>query len=106
MATLDAGRARPPDSAARALPGARYSAPKITKLATSRLPTSIASRRARNRMARSLLPAEVVGPRREHVAERADRAGQAAVQHQHVRRLGAGYPGELLRGQLLCLGDE
>ena len=42
MATLAAGSARPPDRAARALPGARNSAPKITKLATSRLPTSIA----------------------------------------------------------------
>src|SRR5579863_8042734 len=106
MATLAAGSARPPDSAARALPGARYSAPNITKLATSRLPASIASRRARNRMMRSLLPAEVVGPRREHVGERADRAGQAVVQQQHVRRLRAGDPRELLRGQVLGLDDE
>ena len=46
---LLAGSDRPPDSAAIGFPGARYSAPKITKLATSRLATSIASLRARNR---------------------------------------------------------
>src|ERR1700722_8440022 len=106
MATLAAGSARPPDSAARALPGARYSAPKITKLATSRLPISIASRRTRNRTVLSLLPAEVVRPRREHVGERADSAAEAVVHHQDVRRLCVGYPRELLGGQLLGLGDE
>ena len=46
---LAGGSARPPDSAVIGLPGARYSAPKITKLATSRLATSMASLRTRNR---------------------------------------------------------
>src|SRR6516165_1822479 len=109
MATLAGGSARPPDSAARALPGARYSAPKIAKLATSRLPISIASRRARNRtvlIAPLSLSAEAVGPRREHEGERADRAGQAGVQDQYVRRLRVRDPRQLLRRELLGLGDE
>ena len=43
------GRVRPPDSAAIGFPGARYSAAKMTKLATSRLATSMASLRAKKR---------------------------------------------------------
>ena len=42
-AVLLGGSARPPVSADSALPGARYIEPKITKLATSRLASSIAS---------------------------------------------------------------
>ena len=45
---LLAGSARPPDSAEIGLPGARYTAAKITKLAISRLASSMASLRAKN----------------------------------------------------------
>ena len=48
-----AGSDRPPDSAAIGLPGARYIAAKMTKLAISRLATSIASLRAKNSSAPS-----------------------------------------------------
>src|SRR5215475_1791490 len=42
---LPGGSGRPPDKEAAGFPGARYSAAKIRKLATSRLATSMASLR-------------------------------------------------------------
>ena len=46
---LLAGRDHPPDNAVTGFPGARYIAAKITKLATNRLATSMASLRAKKR---------------------------------------------------------
>src|SRR5215469_7102385 len=68
--TLDWGRPRPPESAEIGPPGARWSAPKMTKLATRRLASSMHSLRIRNRLriGESRSP-QVVRPRREHVRE-------------------------------------
>src|SRR5215472_3351921 len=102
MRTLLGGSDRPPDSAAIGFPGARYTAAKMTKLATSRLISSMASRRATNlqRIA-SAGPAEAVGPGGEHVGERRHRPGQLAAQHELLRRLHIRDPRQLLHGELL-----
>src|SRR6266700_6949709 len=104
---LLAGSARPPDSAEIGLPGARYTAAKITKLAISRLATSMASLRAKNlQFTGSAGPAQAVGPGREHVRERRGRAGQSLVQHQQAGRLGIRDPGKQLVVDLLGLHHE
>src|SRR5262252_5082132 len=104
---LLAGSARPPDSAEIGLPGARYTAAKITKLAISRLASSMASLRAKNcQRTGSAGPAQAVGPGREHVRERRDRAGQVLAQQQQVRRLDVGDPGQQLIVDLLGLHHE
>src|ERR1700761_6662902 len=106
-AMLLAGSDRPPDSAATGFPGARYNAAKITKLAMSRLATSMASLRAKNRQCiASAAPAELVGPRREDVGEGRHRPGEALVEHQQRCRLGVRDPGHLLDGQLLGLRHQ
>src|SRR5207253_7757942 len=105
MRTLLGGSERPPDSAAIGLPGARYTAAKMTKLATSRLTSSMASLRAKKRQriasAGPLRPAEAVGPGREHVGERRHRPGQLAAEHQQLRRLDVRDPRQLLQGERL-----
>src|SRR6516165_2408480 len=107
MRTLLGGSDRPPDKAAIGFPGARYVAAKMTKLATSRLASSMASLRAKNfqRIA-SASPAEAVGPRREHVGERRHRTGKLVVQHQQLRRLDVRDPRQLLQGELLRAHDQ
>src|SRR5690348_300637 len=99
MRTLLGGSDRPPDSAAIGFPGARYTAAKMMKLATSRLISSMASRRAKNlqRIA-SAGPAKAVSPRREHVGERRHRTGKLAAQHQQLRWLDVRDPRQLLQG--------
>src|SRR3989442_6388154 len=102
MRTLLGGSDRPPDNAATGFPGARYTAAKMTKLAISKLTSSMASLRAKNRQRiASAGPAEAVGPRREHVGERRHRPGQLAAQHQQLRRLDVRDPRQLLHGELL-----
>src|SRR3989442_13602710 len=102
MRTLLGGSDRPPDSAAIGFPGARYTAAKMTKLATSRLISSMASLRAKNpqRIA-SAGPAKAVGPGGEHVGERRHRPGKRAAQHQQLRRLHVRDPRHRLQGKLL-----
>src|SRR5215475_7986996 len=110
MRRLLGGSDRPPDSAAIGLPGAREVAAKMTKLATSRLASSMASLRAKKRQriasAGSVRPAEAVGPGREHVGERCHRAGQLLAQHQDLDRLDVWDPWQLLHGELLRLRDQ
>src|SRR5690242_21674221 len=102
MRTLLGGSDRPPDSAAIGFPGARYTAAKMTKLATSRLISSMASRRAKNRQRiASAGPAEAVGPGRDHVGECRHRARELAAQHQQRGRLDVRDPRQLLHGELL-----
>src|SRR5215831_9194132 len=104
---LLAGSARPPVSAEIGLPGARYTAAKITKLAISRLASSMASLRAKNcQRTGSAGPAQAVGPGREHVREGRGRAGEVVAQQQQIRRLDVGDPGQLLIVDLLGLHHE
>src|SRR6266571_1355051 len=104
MRRLSGGSERPPDRAATGLPGARYIAAKMTKLATSKLPPSIARRRAKNRRRTdSALSAQLVRPGGEHVRERRHGPREVRAGHQDVHGLDVRDPGKVSRYDLLRL---
>src|SRR5207237_7914359 len=76
-------------------------AAKITKLATSRLTSSIASRRTKNRRCTlSAGPTQLVRPRGEHVSERGVGPGEVGACYQDDQRLKHRDPGQVGRDHL------